>query len=326
MAMSQFMLFSNCAGSFVFNNNYKLRDKILYKSNKEIIECCRMIENNKETPIEKHLLKKYHAVKAEMDKFSNISKEMEEFIPLMHKNSIIATKNKVKESVKEDLMIVQAICNVDEIDKTSNIMAKRLREWYSYYLPEFSDSMPDNEKFVEITIKKGKNDLLREMHLDSENSMGADLPKEDVDEMIELAKTIQEMYRLREKHTKYLERIMDRLCPNLTAIAGVFIGAKLFSIAGSLEKLSKMPGSTIQVLGAEKAFFRHLKTGAKPPKYGFLINHPAVTNADRKDKGKAARMVADKLAIAAKVDFFRGDFIGDKLRKMIEKRFGWKSP
>ena len=113
---------------------------------------------------------------------------------------------------------------------------------------------------------------------------------------------------------------MKLLCPNITAVAGAVIGAKLLAIAGSLKKLSLFPASTVQLLGAEKALFRHLKTGAKSPKYGILHEHPLIAQAKKKDHGKVARLLADKIAIAAKVDFFKGNYVGDKLKKDIERR------
>ncbi|HII72111.1 TPA: C/D box methylation guide ribonucleoprotein complex aNOP56 subunit, partial [Candidatus Woesearchaeota archaeon] len=87
------------------------------------------------------------------------------------------------------------------------------------------------------------------------------------------------------------------------------------------EKMALMPASTIQLLGAEKALFRHMTTGAKPPKFGVIINHPLVTKAKKPDKGKVARTMADKISLAAKIDFFKGEFKGDDLRKELEERF-----
>ena len=107
----------------------------------------------------------------------------------------------------------------------------------------------------------------------------------------------------------------------MTAITGVSIGAKLLEHAGSLKRLAEMPASTIQLLGAEKALFRHIKNKKNLcPKYGLLHEHPFITQSKKKSHGKIARALADKIAIAVKVDYFKGKFIGDKLRKELEKK------
>jgi nucleolar protein 56 len=238
----------------------------------------------------------------------------------LRKKLIAETKKKVKESVSENNLIIQAVNCIDEADRTANTLAKRLREWYSFYCPEFSGSIASHQKFVQLIQKKTKNELLKEVNINPKDSMGADLKKEDVDAIFELAKAINALYKLKESQSKYLEKIMKAYCPNVTAVAGSLIGAKLLSIAGSLKKLSAMPSSTIQLLGAEKALFRHLTTGARSPKYGILHEHALISQAKKSEHGKIARLLADKIAIAAKVDFFKGNFVGDKLNEEIKRR------
>ena len=114
---------------------------------------------------------------------------------------------------------------------------------------------------------------------------------------------------------------MDGFCPNIKAVCDVMIAAKLMEHAGSLKRLSEMPASTIQILGAEKALFRHMKTGAKPPRHGVIVSHSLIANSPEKMHGRIARTLADKISIAAKVDYFKGQFIGDKLRKELEGKF-----
>jgi len=229
----------------------------------------------------------------------------------LRKKNIEETKKKVKDSVKSDNFIIQTISHIDEIKKVSNILVKRLREWYELYNPEFSRKVKDHAKFVELILeKKDKKE---------KESMGADFSKENLEPINKIASEIDVLYKLKEKQEKYLSAIMQKTCPNLTAVAGYLIGAKLISLAGSLKKLMIFPSSTIQLLGAEKALFRHMRTGAKSPKHGIIHEHPLVSKA--KEKGKAARAVADKISVAVKVDYFKGKFIGDKLRKELEKKF-----
>jgi nucleolar protein 56 len=210
---------------------------------------------------------------------------------------------------------------VDEIDKVINNLAKRLREWYELYNPEFSRSIESHEKFAELIQKKTRKELLKEVKISEQESMGAEISKKDLEPVMNLAKEISSLFSLRAEQIKYIEKSMKEQLPNVSAVCGEIIGAKLLAVAGSLEKLALFPASTVQMLGAEKALFRHIKTGAKPPKFGIIINHPLVTNAKQSEKGKVARMLADKISIAARIDFFKGEFRGDTLRKEVEKRF-----
>jgi nucleolar protein 56 len=221
------------------------------------------------------------------------------------------TRKKVKESTAQDTLIVQAISHYEDLTKVSNILTKDLREWYSYYNPEFSKMTQDHLEFVKgILEKKDKK---------PKDSMGADLKKEDLEPIIGLAQKFDELSNFKVSQEKYLESVMKKNCPNITAIVGHIMGAQLIKQAGSLRKLIMMPSSTIQLLGAETALFRHIRTGAKCPKYGLLHNHPLVIKA-KDDAGKVARIIASKLSIAARVDYGRGKFIGDNLMKEIEAK------
>jgi nucleolar protein 56 len=197
------------------------------------------------------------------------------------------------------------------------MVAKSLREWYELYNPEFSRSVEDHEKFAELITTKTKEQLLNEINLTKLESMGAELEQKDLTPILKLAKELKGLYELKEQQIKYLESVMESYCPNLTALAGALIGANLLRIAGSLQKLAMFPASTIQLLGAEKALFRHLRSGARSPKYGIIINHPFVINAPKEKKVKIARSLAGKIVIAIKVDLFKGQFIGDKLRQEV---------
>ncbi len=221
------------------------------------------------------------------------------------------TKEKLKQSVGQDSLIVQAISSIEELDKLINIMAKRLREWYELYNPEFSKGTKDNIVFVmQIAAKKDKK---------SSSSFGAELTAKDLSQIYALAESAQKLISLRKQYEGYLALVMKGYCPNLLAIAGTTLAAKLIAHCGSLKKLSEITASTIQLLGAEKALFRHIKTGAKSPKHGIILQHKLVQKAAK--KGKMARALADKLAIAAKVDYFRGELIAGKLNKELEEKF-----
>ncbi|MBU4284036.1 MAG: NOP58 family protein [Nanoarchaeota archaeon] len=320
----------------MFNTGLRIIDKAFFDENK-IVSNAENLEKGEWLDEEKALIKKHgHKIiylgkkKTELietskdNKFEIVNErisEMPEFYPMMRKAGIIIAKHKIKNSVKQDTLVIQAINNINELDRVANTLIKRLREWYELYLPEFSKRVRDNEKFVELILKNNKTELLKEINISSKKSMGADLSESDLKPIAKLAKSITSLYALRESQSQYLELIIKKTYPNMYAITGSQIGAKLISLAGSFEKLAKFPASTIQLLGAEEALFRHLKTGAKSPKYGILHEHPLVTQAKASEKGKIARALGDKISIAVKVDFFKGKFIGEKLRKDLEKKF-----
>jgi nucleolar protein 56 len=241
------------------------------------------------------------------------------YLKLFREANLNLAKSKIKESVNKDNFICQAINSISETDKVINLLSKRLREWYSLYNPEFEHSISNNERFSELIRSKSKSDLLSELSLNA--SMGADLDKSDIDPILILADQIQELVKYRKNTIVYLDKIMELYCPNLKEMAGTTIGAKLIEHTGSLKRLAFMPASTVQILGAEKALFRHLKTGAKPPKYGLILEHSFIKNAKRNEQGKRARALADKISVSIKMDFFKGEFIAPKLKEELENKF-----
>jgi nucleolar protein 56 len=154
----------------------------------------------------------------------------------------------------------------------------------------------------------------------AESSMGADMVETDLAQIQALSRTILEMYKVRESIETYLDKTMGEVAPNTKAIVGALLGARLIAIGGGLESLSKRPASTMQVLGAEKALFRSIKTGARPPKHGLIFQHTLIHDAQRWQRGKIARAVAGKLAIAVRIDAFHGNYVGDKLKMALDKR------
>ena len=312
--------YSCIIGSFVFNEHFKLKEEILF-SKKEILQNYPLIEEKKELDIDKKLKKKYkiEVIDIEHNKFNKVFKFLEDYSDEFYTANLIVTRDKLSKAVNEDNLIIHTIDNITEIDRVNNTLIKRLREWYSLYFPELDNKIESNDDFVSFVVQNNKEKLMKELKI--KESMGAPLRKEDVAQILELAKQAFSLYELRDKHEKYLDKIMEKYCRNIKYLAGTLIAAKLLAQAGSLKKLMLFPASTIQMLGAEKALFRHITTGAKTPKYGIIMQHLVIQNAKKEDKGKAARTLADKLSIAAKIDYFKGDFMADKLKKEIEKKF-----
>ena len=308
-------IFSNILGVFVFDGKFSLVDEILFNDSADY--------QNKEESIQKLKNKHKSAKEADKEALKNILNyfKNKKFYSDFYGKNLKLTRLEVKNSVNEDVLIIQSIKSIDELDKAINLLAKRLREWYDLYNPEFSRSVESHETFVEEILEKEKDELLKKINVIQGDSFGADLGQENLEPIRHLTQQIYDMYQLRKSHLDYISKLMDEYCRNIKSICDAMIAAKLIEHAGSLKRLSEMPASTIQILGAEKALFRHMKTGAKSPKHGVIVSHSLIAKSPMKIHGKIARTLADKISIGAKVDYFRGKFIGDKLRKDLEEKF-----
>merc|ERR1712032_1318503 len=137
---------------------------------------------------------------------------------------------------------------------------------------------------------------------------------------------VVELANMRQLLTEYLKRKMDIVAPNLAALIGEHVGARLISHAGSLTNLAKYPASTVQILGAEKALFRALKTKGNTPKYGLLFHSSFIGRAQQKNKGRISRYLANKCSIASRIDCFSDEattVFGEKLRDQVEERLAF---
>jgi nucleolar protein 56 len=232
-------------------------------------------------------------------------------------------------------MVVQAILSIDDLDKTINLFMSRIREWYGLHFPELGSLLEKHETFARVVLnlktrenftaenleKEGlPKDKVEQITNASASSMGAQLREEDIKQIQEMCQTTLELYDLRQKLETHIDQTMTEVAPNINALVGSLLGARLIAIAGGLNNLAKMPASTIQVLGAEKALFRALKTGARPPKHGILFQHAFIHEATRWQRGKVARALAGKLAIAARIDAYDGKYMGDELKADLGRR------
>src|SRR3989338_8346029 len=305
-------LFTNVLGSFVLDDQLNAIDNLPFSSAQEYLHP----ENNEQK------LKKRHpqAILLPADKLSQVLLQFKDpqYYDAFYAKNLALTKSAIQQSVSEDIFVMQTIANINELDKAINLLSKRVREWYSWYAPEVVKHLSDHEKLMELICSKSRAELLKEFK--ETETMGADIPKVHVDEILLLATQVKELFQLRQHHEKYLEKVMQKYCPNVMELAGATIGAKLMELGKGLKHLALLPASTIQLLGAEKALFRHIKTGARSPKYGIIINHPLIQNSKRSDRGKASRMLADKLSLCARLDFFKGEFKAKEFRKELEEK------
>jgi len=260
----------------------------------------------------------------------------QEYYSLLRELTLQLTRLKVKEvAEKRDLFVAQAINALDDVNKTINLFASRVREWYSLHFPELDELVDEHEDYFRIVSSIGfrgkitkeklleiglKEDLAEKIANAAKSSMGADLTEFDLEAIRLISDTGLRLYAVRRSLERYIDEAMYEVAPNIRGLVGSLLGARLISLAGGLDKLAKLPASTIQVLGAEKALFRALRYGAKPPKHGVIFQHPLIHKSPKWQRGKIARALAAKLAIAARIDAFSGEYRADELREDLEKR------
>jgi nucleolar protein 56 len=251
--------------------------------------------------------------------------------------AIAVSSSRVKEaSGKLDLHVTQAINALDELDKTINVLAARMREWYGLHFPELDHLVQSLTAYARIVSSAGTryritNQILQDAGIQEKKSeiilggvnrsRGGDITDDNLKMVREIADQVIEQSELRDDLANNIETTMDVVAPNVKELLTASVGARVIAKAGSLQRLATLPASTIQILGAEKALFRSLKTGANPPKHGMLFQHPLIHAAPKWQRGKIARAVAAKVAIAARIDAYRhaekDPIIADKLKKRI---------
>jgi|MonGeyMetagenome_1017769.scaffolds.fasta_scaffold37451_1 nucleolar protein 56 len=264
--------------------------------------------------------------------------EPEEYVKRVYEVSVIQTRLKLRQSAeRRDLFIAQAVNSVDDIDKISNLVASRLREWYGIHFPELENLTRNNTEYATLVYRLGdRSNYTRDKILDAlpeigqdraakiaeaaSRSVGASITEWDLQQIKALAKLYLDMQTIRGNLTDYIDDAMKDVAPNIRELSGSLLGARLVALAGSLMKLALMPASTIQVLGAEKALFRALRGRGRPPKHGVIFQHPEIFRSPRWQRGKIARALAAKLAIAAKADAFTGNFIAPRLKEEFMRR------
>jgi nucleolar protein 56 len=261
--------------------------------------------------------------------------------------AINLSSSRVKEaSERLDLHIIQSINGLDELDKIINTVGARMREWYGLHFPELDNLVQSLVAYADIVSRAGLRENITaeilqsagmqdkkvEIMLDgAKRSRGGDMTPENLAIVKRLADQIIAQSDLRRVLADHIEVAMETVAPNVKELLTASVGARIIAKAGSLARLAMLPASTIQVLGAEKALFRALKTGARPPKHGILFQHPLIHSAPKWQRGKIARAIASKVAIAARIDYYRhagkDSSIQDRLNtRLTEIREKYKEP
>ena len=285
------------------------------------------LELAKASGVEASLVGPAERQKLDLDKVglivrSNLAPNEAAALEIIRQASIAAAEEAIRESSsRPDLHLVQAIQALDDTDKFLNATATRVSEWYGLHFPESLQLVSDNVALSKLVVELGRREAFTAESLAgkgfsdkkvealvaaSERSKGGVISDSDLGRVKALAELAIELSSERDKLSSYVESQMKRIAPNVTDVAGATIGARLMAKAGGLDRLAVLPASTIQILGAEKALFRALRTGARPPKHGILFQHQEVHMAPKWQRGKIARTLANKIAIAARVDYYRG--------------------
>jgi nucleolar protein 56 len=245
----------------------------------------------------------------------------------------LSSSKVTKISESPDLHIIQAINSLDEIDKIANALSSRLREWYGLHFPELENLIDSINGYAQIVLAGKRESLTKKIFEDAgfpeskvemlslvaSKSRGGDISEKNLEIVQSMARQMLDLHTLRKSLEEHVESEMDIVAPNIAAVLGTAVGARILGRAGSLTKLASMPASTVQVIGAEKALFRALKTGAQPPKHGILFQHTLVHAAPRWQRGKIARAIAAKAVIAARVDVY-GQGINETLLEKLNIR------
>jgi nucleolar protein 56 len=277
-------------------------------------------------------ISKYQTNRPEMLVKANLASSHHDAITKLREFAILLSSNTVKEtSERLDLHLIQSINALDEFDKIINVVGSRLREWYGLHFPELDNLVQSLNAYALIVREAGQREDITRQILESagmqekkidiildarKRSKGGDLAQNNLDIIKKLADEVIVQSDLRNVLADHVEAIMTALAPNTKELLTATVGARMIAKAGSFAKFAHLPASTVQILGAEKALFRSLKTGARPPKHGLLFQHPLIHSAPRWQRGKIARTVASKVSIVARIDLYRH---GERDYSILEK-------
>ena len=224
------------------------------------------------------------------------------------------TSEKIRESIKtNDVMIVETINSLEEIEDTAGKLIERLREWCTPYLPEM-EKLHNHELYSKVIATQTSREniinsgILDNTHVSLSENYDVDISESDLEIIKSFANSVYSLYESKNELEEYIDEKIKEVAPNMYDVAGANLAAKLIAHTNGLENLAKLPSSTIQIIGAEKAIFRHLKTGENPPKHGLIFQHPSIRGSNWWVRGKLARAVASKITIAARKDAFSNEY------------------
>ncbi len=349
-----------------FNDPIESNERFKGKEYKEIIESIEFLETHRNGKIMTNIPEIIDLLKdREFDSIERISPSVEKFIQINKLNiylqsnrfanereiidklrdfSLKLSSLRIQEASEQmDLHISQSINALDEIDKISNTLGTRMREWYGLHFPELDNLLQNANTYSLLVSNCGKRDNITKEFLEtidipenkieiitevSKRSRGGKITEQNLLIVQNIAQQVISLNKIRKNLEDHIDASMEDVAPNVKGLLTATVGARLISKAGSLRRLASLSASTIQILGAEKALFRTLKTGSDPPKHGILFQHPVIHSAPKWQRGKMARAIAAKTAIAARLDVYGqnpevnqalSDKLSDRLTEIKEK-------
>ncbi|HII40792.1 MAG TPA: ribosomal biogenesis protein [Thermoplasmata archaeon] len=234
---------------------------------------------------------------------------------LLHAAMVELAKRRMRKAIRTEDHLRQAVAAVDDLLDQENGLVERIREWYGLHFPELA-KMVDEAEYLELVAKHGRREKLP---MDARESVGAELGEPEEREIQGMARLAQSLAAQRADLEGYVEKTARGIAPNVAELAGPMIAARLVTLAGSVEDLARYPAGTVQLLGAERALFRHLKTQARPPKHGVLFQHPLIHRAPPWQRGALARAFAGRIVIAARADAYTHRHIAPELQADLDR-------
>jgi len=242
-----------------------------------------------------------------------------------------AKKQTQEALLRKDALIIQAVRSLDDFDDVKSLLQQRVAEWFKINFP---DLRANDELVAKIAAEFGGKENFEESKLagivgESKanaimrvkgESFGAEFDAEDAKAIQTLAKQSIAIAEARKQTEEYVKALAEGELKNVSCLLEPILAARLLALAGSLKNLAEMPASTIQVIGAEKSLFKHLRSHTHPPKHGIIFQFPAINSAPKHQRGRIARALAAKIAIAAKADFYTKNYIAPKLKEDFERR------
>ncbi|UCH89821.1 MAG: ribosomal biogenesis protein [Thermoplasmata archaeon] len=336
-------------GTFLMNDDGSIEKSILFPKNaKDIGTRLSAIADNKILDEERELIEGYNDIEhitLTEERLQGLFKGSTEInqsltgpqpdqfdyeYDLLHAAALYRSKEQIVSEVSPEKHIIHAINSINELTQTANLLSERLHEWYGLHWPELSKQVNERE-YLKLILEYGTREDIVDADSASESSvvseevqsedvLGTKLSQEDIVAIQGLARVLNDINIERERLERYVKSSVEDLTPNTSKIAGPLITAKLIALTNGIKRLSRVSASTIQLLGAEKALFRHLRDGSSPPKHGVIFQHPLLHAAPYWQRGKIARALATKISIAIKIDYYKGDFQGDRLEEVLQGR------
>jgi len=321
------LLLTTWFGSFLLDEGKVVEQRLFPKEAGALAERLALAEDWKVLPEERELMSlagDVFVVEPRLERAGgNLTRERAPFLDpeafgygrdLLHAAMVQLAKVRMRKAVGPEDHLRQAVGALDEVQEQENAIVERLREWYGLHFPELAPTV-DAGTYIDLVAVHGRRER---MPIAPMQSVGAELADREEDELKAFAGLAKHVVAQRRSVEAYVERSIRELAPNVSELTGPLIAARLVTLAGGVEDLARAPAGTVQLLGAERALFRHLRTGSRPPKHGVLFMHPLVHRAPTWQRGAIARALAGRVAIAARADAYTKRRISPDLLRSLD--------